>query len=341
MKKILATLAIIFFAYSNYAQEDTISNIPVEKVLENKVFGNIHSGFYYGLKDNITPRSSFILPTALLGYTREISYNVRATLIYDVFRTTSLAFTDSSGVSDYFEGSKYTAFLKMAQIDWYPVYNLQVSVGQMLNEQYLTVQDRWWGHRYIDFTFQEKYRFGMPADFGARVKYTFMKKLKVSLTAVNGDGPFKHQDDDGKFLFSGNIEYTPIEKLMIKVYADYQTAEGEGLIPRSAMSGFVGYDNKKIMAGVEYNLLMNSSYLDSNNDDYNGVSVYGAYNINERFQALGRLDLINRVAGMEEAQYFIVGFQYKPASTYRISINYRDLLPESVPLIYTNFGIRF
>jgi len=58
-------------------------------------------------------------------------------------------------------------------------------------------------------------------------------------------------------------------------------------------------------------------------------------------EKLGRLDLIGNAAGLEDAQYFIVGMQYKPSPTYMISINYRDLLPVETPTIYANFGIKF
>ena len=62
-------------------------------------------------------------------------------------------------------------FLKMAQIDWKINDVLELNVGQLLNEQNLTLQDKFWAYRYVAVTFQEMYRFGMPADFGARIKF--------------------------------------------------------------------------------------------------------------------------------------------------------------------------
>ncbi|HBS85655.1 MAG: hypothetical protein A2W91_14170 [Bacteroidetes bacterium GWF2_38_335] len=337
MKNILTLLFICLTVCSAYSQKDTTKT----QNLKSSVFANIYAGFYYGLNENSSPRSAFNMPTAILGYKREISEKVNAIILYDVTRTTNFGYTDSSGISGYFEGSKYTAFLKMAQIDWKIKKFLELSVGQMLNEQYLTVQDKWWDHRYVDVTFQEKFKFGMPADFGARLKYTYKDKIRFSLTAVNGEGPFKYQDADARFLFSGNIEYLPSEKIMVKLYCDHQTIKADSSSVRSAVSVFAGFRNKKVMAGAEYNLLQNVDFTDNENNDYSGISLYSGYKINWKTEVFGRFDLFSLVTGLDNVNYYIFGFQYTPAPAYNISINFRNYTPANMPQLFANFGIKF
>ncbi|MFH2094786.1 MAG: hypothetical protein ABIJ16_03720, partial [Bacteroidota bacterium] len=224
-----------------------------KKEFPGVVFANVYSGFYYTIDGNNTPVTAFNFPTGLLGYTHKLSDNVKGTLIYDVTRTTNFLYTDTSGISNYFEGSKYTAFLKMAQVDWRINKTAEISFGQLLNEQYLTLQDKFWGYRYIAVTFQELNRFGNPADFGARLKFFMLgEKLQYSITAVNGEGPFRYQDNYGKFLISNNIEYAPSKEWIIKIYGDYMMPPSDTMKARIVLSPFVGYKCDKFRVGLEY-----------------------------------------------------------------------------------------
>ncbi|PLX00312.1 MAG: hypothetical protein C0594_15850 [Marinilabiliales bacterium] len=322
-----------------------------EKPKNYKVFGNIYTGFYYTFNDNYTPRSAFEFSTGLLGYRHKISEKITATLIYDVTRTTNnIKVSDSIGNSfnvTYFEGSKYTAFLKMGEIDWNITDYLQLSVGQLLNQQYLTVQDKWWGYRYIAVSYQEKYRYGMPADFGSRLTYKG-NLLKYSITVTNGEGPFRHQDDGSKFLVASNIDITPVDGLMIKMYNDYEPApsSGVGIADKNVNSFFVGYKKNKIMAGLEYNEIRNYGYMQ--NENVYGISLYGSYKITDKFDVLARADYgnlypqyDNNAKLIDNKQYYIAGLQYQPEKNLFTSVNFRYTNPEDIPQVYANFGIKF
>ncbi|MBN2682200.1 MAG: hypothetical protein JXR58_06800 [Bacteroidales bacterium] len=340
MKLYLLAIVLSFLTFNSIAQ-DSIVKSENHFIKTIKVFGNLYAGYYHGLNGKSTPNSAFNMPTALLGVSSEIAKNVKTTLIYDVTRTTNFSYTDTSGISGYFEGSKYTAYLKMAQIDWKIKPFLMLSVGQLLNEQYLTVQDKWWGHRYVDVTFQEKNRFGMPADFGARFTYFYKEKISFSLTAVNGEGPFRYQDDDGKHLISGNLQYNPNKKLMLKFYADIQNSAIPESISRMAFSAFGGYKIEKLMVGAEFNMLNNSNYSSDSNYDYSGLSFYSAYNFKEKVQVFGRYDAMLAHNNPLLKDYLIAGIQYSPAKSYNISINYRNNSGTEEQVIFINFGATF
>ncbi len=329
------------------APTDSIDNRISEKKPTDKsmVFGRIYTGFYYGLNDNIEPRAAFGLSTGIIGYMHNFNDKISGTILLDVTRTThAISVEDSNNLPQtvsFFEGSKYTAFLKMAEIKWTINSHFAFLVGQLLNTQYLTFQDKFWGYRYIAVTYQEMYRYGMPADFGAQLDYSIKGKLKNSLSIVNGEGPFRHQDNKAKFLVSNNIQFYPIEPLTLKLYVDYQPPSDttSGLKSRSAISGFVGYKVKKFRIGAEYNFVKNPNYITG--EDYSGVSLYSTYAFSSKFEILGRFDFIEKALNIDNGKYVILGFQYNAWEILNTSINYRFFMPGEIHQIYANFGLKF
>lgn len=332
---------MVFLINLNLLYADTIfTGDTIKKPESGVVFGNIFAGFYYATNDNIVPQSAFTFTTGILGYSKPLNEKVKATLIYDVSRTTSFSYNDYSGISNYSEGSKYTAFLKMAQIEWRYNKLIEFNVGQLLNEQYLTVQDKFWDYRYIAFTQQEIHRFGMPADFGARFRFhLFNDKMIYSLAAFNGEGPFNYQDNYSKFLVSLNAEYRPSEKWIFKLYGDFQQPHKDTLTERFAFSAFAGYKSGKIKIGAEYNEVLNENY---NSEFINmGTSIYIAYTLNDKIDILGRYDYIDKESSIYYGQYIIAGFQYQPVKNFYTSLNFRHNEYYNYWLAYFNFGIKF
>ncbi len=306
------------------------------------VWGNIFTAFYYNPGAKVMPDKGFELSTGLLGYRGQWGDRASATLIYDVFRTTDrIEVTDTSGhpmnVSYGFRGSDYTGFLKMAQIDYRINSWLDFSVGQMLNQQYLTVQDRFWGFRYIAFTYQEMNRFGAQADFGARFTLRPHRNLAMTIGAVNGNGPFRVQSADGVMQYFTNIEWTPVDGLMVKMFADH--LPGNGSPHRNAYSFFAGYRTDEWRLGVEVTHVEN--HLHDKANDLGGTSVYGAWKFKEGWHLLARHDYIRRSMALEKAHYIVTGVEYEPYPGFYTSVNYRHLSQGDVSFLFASFGTRF
>ena len=341
MKNFYLIILILLMYSSLNAQvnnsDSTKNNIPPKQ----KFFGNIYTSFNYGLNENITPRQSFDLTTALLGYQAEINDKVKATLIYDVTKTTGdIQVKDSIGRPmsvSFFKGSDYTAFLKQAQIDWHFAKDFELSVGQLLNQQYLTFQDKFWGYRYITFTFQERYKFGSQADFGARLTWYKKDLVNLSIGTVNGDGAFYKQDAKGLLLYHLNAELIPIKNVTVKFYFDISPDQNKPA--RMVYSSFLGYKSDKFRIAIEYNYISHPDYI--SNKSYSGYSFYSSFKINEKIEVLARFDFIENSIYYKDSQYIIAGIQYQPAKNFFISLNGRDLIPEDQPQIYINFGLKF
>ncbi|MEZ5083671.1 MAG: hypothetical protein R2750_09495 [Bacteroidales bacterium] len=319
----------------------------LQKQEKNYVFGQIYTDFRYGFKDSFKPRAAFNFNQGIIGYKHQLADNLTGIIMYDVTRTTHIfEITDTAGNKlnyDYFEGSKYTAYLKMAEIKWDINEFFTLRVGQLLSTQYLTFQDKFWGYRYVDVTYQEKFRMGMPADFGAQIDFKYKDKFVNQFSVVNGEGPFRHQDLNSKFIYANNIQYYPNENITIKLYVDYGASPDTGAdrAAKSVISGFAGYKNNQYRIGAEYTFVNNYGYFDGT--DYFGFSIYGAVVLNEKFQALGRYDHLELNQPIEDSfsDYYIVGFQYEPVSKFTTSLNFRYYSVEYLPFIYASFGLKF
>ena len=337
-------LYIFLLSFAGFSQN---TSQLVNKESSSYVFGQIYTDFRYCLKDSYNPRAAFNFNQGIIGYKHQLSDKLSGIIMYDVTRTTHFyEISDTAGNLmnySYFEGSKYTAYLKMAEIKWNINEFLVFRVGQLLNTQYLTFQDKFWGYRYVDVTYQERYRLGMPADFGVQLDFKIKDKLVNQFSVVNGEGPFRHQDDNGKFIFSNNIQYYPTKRITLKLYTDYGASPdtGDNRKAKSVISGFAGYKTKKFRIGGEYTYITNYGYFDGT--DYYGYSIYGATVLNEKFQVLARYDHLDMTLPEEDEflDYYIIGFQYEPVKKFTTSINFRYYSIGHLPFIYANFGLKF
>ena len=183
----------------------------------------------------------------------------------------------------------------------------------------------------------------MPADFGAQVDFKLKDKLLNQFSVVNGEGPFRYQDINGKFLYSNNIQYYPTDRITLKFYADYSphSDTGSSAADKSVISGFVGYKTDRYRIGAEYTYVFNYGY--SKNLDYYGYSIYGSVVLNEKFQVLARYDQLdmNIIENGDFVHYYLAGFQFEPVKMFTMSLNYRYYSIDKLSFIYANFGLKF
>ena len=307
--------------------------------IQTKFFSNMYSEFYLA-KSNQNQISGFKMPTALFGYSVNLNNKVKGIIIYDVTRTTnSISVYDSNSNMlqvSYFEGSKYTAFLKMAEIKWLINSKLSVSTGQLLNTQYLTYQDKYWQHRYVDVTFQEKYRFGMPADFGFRIEYSPLKMLTINTGVYNGEGPFRYQDPNSDFLVDLDI-LLKFKNLSLKSYLGQHYSKFDSLPNSKILSLFIGYDYNAFRFATEFDYIANANFT---NNNWEGISIYGMYDFNKHWEIFYRFDYIVKSANYQSTAYHIAGIEYSPLKNLKISANYRYMTKENTSMFMLNFGLK-
>ncbi|NSW46249.1 MAG: hypothetical protein HPY79_10595 [Bacteroidales bacterium] len=305
------------------------------------VFGSIYPAFVSTFSANKNPLHAFEMNTALVGFKTDLAKKATAILIYDVARTTSdIVVLDSNKHPlsvNYFKGSEFTAFLKQAEINWKPLSHIEIAIGQLLNEQYLTVQDKFWSYRYVAFTFQERYKFGYPADFGLRVAFN-NEHWRISSTISNGEGPFYKQDADGYLMYAINAEYRPNKHYIFKLYSDIYL---NNKLNRESISAFVSYKNDNLRLAIEGCIVTNDKWNEQN--DYKGYSAFISYNISEKWNLFLRGDYLDKSYIYNNSFISFLGFEYVPLKNFNIAINYRflQLNATNYNQIALNVGFKF
>lgn len=318
----------------------------VDKPIDRYVFGQIFADFHYGFKSDYKPRAAFAFNQGIIGYYHEVGPKVSGMIMFDVTRTTNIdEITDSAGNIlnvNYFEGSKYTAYLKMAEIRWDVNDAVSLRFGQLLNTQYLTFLDPFWGYRYVDVTMQEKYRLGMPADFGIQVDLKTGKKLLHQFSVVNGEGPFRYQDMNSAFIYSYNVQYTPVEGMVIKVYGDCGPSPDTSSLKgeKYVLSGFAGYKTVKFRVGAEVDYVSNYNW--NRDTDVTAFSMFGGWNFYGKLDVLARYDYLitKKPSETTRAGYVIAGLQYEPVKMFTTSINFRYYSKDDLPFIFLSVGLK-
>lgn len=340
MRFLKLTILIITISFSVTYAQDSDSTKAIKST--HKVFANIFTAGYYNF-NTTKPNAGFDVSTALIGYSFKKADILKFTLIYDVTRTTNgITVLDTAGNQlpvYYFEGSKYTAFLKMAELKWNFAENFSLATGQLLNQQYLTVQDKFWDHRYVITTMQELYRMASPADFGMRVEYKNKETFAFSLGAVNGNGPFRKQDTLSTIQYNTNFELYLIKNVLIKAFVSITPATFEiDNNLSTAFSGFVAYKQEKYKIGVEYSYTDNVAFTPT---IFSGVSAFAMYNVTPKWEIFGRYDYVDNSTVAKLNNTYVAGFQYEPQKNLFLSVNYRYWSSSEVSQIYLNVGAKF
>jgi len=319
MKKSVAILVLLFITgFAVNAQESLEVFKPSGKV-HFKVFWNYH----IDLTNDVSKTSAFELKRSYFGYKYAFSNKISAKLTLDV------------GNND--GGSAYTAFLKVAQLDWKVADKVKLSMGLIGLKQH-NDQEKFWGYRYLFKSFQDQYGFSTSADLGVNAEFSLIDGLKANVSITNGEGYKKVQDSDGNQKIAGNLVYSPIKNFTTKVYVDTQpTTDGDAI---TTYSFFAGYKESTWRLGAEYNVQNNATKYASPaaNKDLDGFSLYTTYLISDKVEIFGRYDQLgsNTLSGdIQDWNYdkngsqIIFGFQVVPVKGLRFALNYQGFTSDN------------
>jgi len=311
MKKIVLLFSVVVLSTSLFAQtKETFK--PNGKPLF-KVFWNYQAD----LSNNATKTSAFELKRSYFGYKYALSKDITTKITFDV--------GSNSG------GSAYTAFLKIAQLDWKVASGVKISMGLIGLKQF-NDQEGFWGYRYLFKSFQDQNGFGSSADLGINAEFKLASNLKANFLIINGEGYKKIQDTDGNQKIGGSLIFTPVKGLTTKIYIDNQPNPAGDAI--TSMALFAGYKAKDWRLGAEYNTQSNATKYASPapGKDLDGISIYTSYKMNKKWEVFGRFDQLgsNRLAGDtqdwnygKDGSQIIFGFQVAPVKGLNLALNYQ------------------
>ena len=298
-----------------------------------KVFWN----YNYDFSDDVQQNSAFELKRVYLGYKYKFDEKTSAKITYDI------------GKND--AGSNYTAFVKIAQLDYKLSSKVKLSMGMIGGKQF-NDQEKVWGYRYIYKTLQDENKFGSSADLGVNAEIKLSDKLTTNIFALNGEGYKNLQDFDGNQRVGLNLIYAVSDSVNLKFYYDTQeSANSESL---NNIGVFAGYKSENYSIGAEYNKMENGTTYKTpiDNHNLNGISIYNRYSINDKYEIFARYDQIssNVVDGAttswnydDDGSLIIIGTQYKANDGVKFSLNGRSFSYENLDtnLFEVYFNVEF
>ena len=261
MRTTLLTLAFLTFGFNAMAQGQ-----PHAKIFSN---------FNYDLSSEDDAFKAFEINRAYLGYGYKFENNFSAKITFDV------------GSND--SGSAYTAFLKIASLNWKASDKISVNFGQIGTKNF-KFMEKAWGYRYIYKSFQDKQKWASSADIGVSADYKINNKLTLDAQILNGEGYKKEQESNGLFRGSAGLTYKASENLTLRLHRDISPREtyGENAEHQNISTAAMAYFTDDYTLGLEYNLRENTNNVLDNNST--GLSAYMTYRLNNGLSLFGRYD---------------------------------------------------
>ena len=302
----LTLLGLLLISSSAFSQDDVF--VPYGKPVM-RIFSNYHTSFSEGKSS-----SAFELLRVYLGYEHHFSKNLYAKANIDI---------GNPGVGEL----QMTAYVKNAYLR-YQVDNLSVNFGMISTTQF-KVQERAWGYRYLEKSFQDAYKFNSSADLGISAAYKIGNILTVDMIIANGEG-YKKIEADSTLRTGFGMTVTPIKNFTGRVYYDFSS----GINTQSSIATFIGYANERFSLGAEYLKQLNPGFIAERK--LNGLSFYSTVFAAPKLKFLARYDNLysNTVPGETtdwnltmDGQLFIVGFEYSPAKGIKLAPNFKGWNP--------------
>jgi hypothetical protein len=289
---------------------------------------------------------------AFFGYRYFFHPKWSGTIVIDAGRPTvfgNLTVNDTSGNTlpvsyDYTEGSYYTIMLKFAYVEFNPTSKLKIQAGGILQNHYIT-QEKFWGYRYILETFQDRYYRTPSSDLGFIAYYAPLDWLSFDAAITNGEGIRFNQESFGNVKYAAGVDVKPLKGWTNRLFFDAAPSDNQATpATRQLLSFFTGYRQPLMFRiGAEYNYYWN--YANINNNDLFGISVYGSWEITERFEVFARFDDLksNTLNGAtdpwhlaKDGQAYIAGAHYVPVKNIALSLSYQGWKPNDDSFNYSN-----
>ncbi len=309
--------------FTSFAQEEQKKDGQFQGKAILQTFGNFHAGFS-DVKDN----RGFELERAYVGYQTKVTEQLELKSVLDIGK--------SSAVDDY----QRIAYIKNAQLTW-KKKNLTIAGGLIGTTQF-NKQEKFWGYRYIDKSFQDKYKFGSSADLGLSLTYQFTDWFSADAIIVNGEGYKKTQVKDG-LLYGLGASFNPIKGLELRVYGDINETTIDSLKNTMNLALFVGYKADHFSLGAEYNSNANTKFAPNKN--LSGYSCYGKVSVGKLTELYARYDFLTSnnhwSVGSEESSV-LLGAQFKLGKYMKLAPNFRVTMPkadgkETMYMAYVNY----
>lgn len=305
--KVILVGILACMTLSLHAKEDKNQEPKGRAIVQ--AFANFHSGFGAQNDDR-----GFELDRSYFGYEYNFGKGLSAKAVMDIGM--------SDDVSDYHR----IAYIKNAMVTW--KRGRFVLNGGLISTNQFNFQEKFWGYRYVLKSFQDQYKFGSSADLGLSASFKFTQWISADAIIVNGEGYKKFQKNDG-LNYGVGVTLTPVKGFQMRIYGGWNECGEKGKSNILNFASFAGYKNEKFSIGAEYNLILNSSYTEGN--DQCGYSLFVSAKVSKVTDFYFRFDDLYSKNGWnisKEEQAAIAGAQFKIGKYVKLAPNFRVKAPK-------------
>ncbi len=329
-EKKLHFITIILFAFSIAGNSQTES-------LKGKPLAEIFTDFHVNLDDS-TKTTGFGVNRAYLGYNYMADEHFSASLIINLGFPDDVAFGTVK---------RRYAYFREASISW-ANDRLRMALG-LTDTRIFRYQQRFWGKRYLAYSYQSQNGYGYVADLGFSLDYKFNDVFSGDITVMNGEGYLEIQRDNGVRSSLG-LTITPTGNMAFRIYGDYEQSTD---IKQVTGIVFAGYKSDLFNIGAEASLKTNLDRTEGHHAW--GISATGVINFTKKDEVFMRFDYSTSVIPEGETEpwnysrdgtFTIFGIQHSFSPNIKLALDFQGRNPyesgsQNSNLIYLNAMFRF
>ena len=318
-KSILLTLVSVLFIYGSANAQEGKPSV--------KVFSNFN--YDMSAEEGKEAFAEFEVKRAYLGYSYDFNEKFSTKITFDV--------GSNNG------GSEYTAFLKIASLNWQASEKLNIGFG-MIGAKNFKFMEKAWGRRFIEKSAQDKYKWANSADAGVNAEYKLSSKISLDAQLLNGEGYKKLQDSNAKFRGGAGLTFKVMPQLTLRAYYDIspRTTYDSLHASQNIITAAAVYSSKLITIGAETNMMKNAENM--LNKEHELMSVYGSLKISRNYTLFGRYD---DATNTDKAETFMIyGIEREMVKGVTVALNMqstkKDIVDaEAENTLFLNFEYKF
>ena len=256
--------------------------------------------YHTGDVDEIYETHGFKLSRVYLTYKKAVSDQLSFKFQVDVGKLDDISVYDPvAGWVSSSNDDRWTVFLKKAQLDWKLKKDMKLSMG-MIGLNMLNVQEKTWGHRFVEKSALDLAKWSATADLGIGISKQFTEDFSASLLLTNGEG-YKESDND-------NYEKISLQLLYGEGRLDKNDGYNFGVVystldqdensdptiteenTDTVFGAFGGWAGNGLRIGFEYHTSDHDNFDSASSYTGSLSSVYLTYAINDNLSVIARTD---------------------------------------------------
>lgn len=287
-----------------------------------KIFANYNSDMESDFKE-------FEIKRSYIGYSYSFDDEFAAKVTFDI--------GSNSG------GSAYTAYLKIASLNWKTSEKISLDFG-MIGTKNFKFMEKSWGKRYIEKSALDKYKWANSADAGVSGTLKVSERISIDGQIINGEGYKKTQVADGLFRSGAGLTVKITDNVSCRFFRDNLPTPNPSPSDTLDDGQLINFEDQTITSaaltykGSNYNIGIERSQMEHQDHlpdaiNRNIMSLYGSVDLagNSIFV---RRDIVSssddNVIQSGDGEFTIFGIERQMRKGIKIALNMQNWQNETI-----------